>query len=646
MAVNKKDFRVKLSLLFILAAALLYTAARLALLLLNPDFFAPLSGAEIASAFLNGLRFDFAMIALFMGPFIFLLNLPFKSPRWVKCWTGVLLTEWIVMAGFLIGDLIYFPKVNRHIAEEIIQLTNDWGFILSYMVTQTWLPLILLLGLLGAAMWGFSRFTDKHYQARSWPLAKTAGLLLGIIALAVLGIRGHWGGGKSLGVADVYNYTSSAAGSVLTLNGVFTAYQVGRKGTVDVKNPYPQEQALAQAEKQFISPDEKLLDEHYPLMRQRVQEPQPKPYNVLIVLLEGWHPYYIDGLSHNGFKATPVFDQILKEGVSFTNAYAVGQRSIVGFGAVFAGLPWVPGLPSFGYGLELAALSPMPHHFSEAGYYTFFAQTSHRSSYRLCALASYLGAQESYGWEDMPQLLPYKEEAPFGYDYDLMMFAADKIKNRKKPHFMGMLFTGITHEPFTSTLPQFDKYPYDSWEHGFLNTLSFADWSIGELLKRAKEDGWFDDTIFVFVADHNSGGPAEDTLRNRFRIPLVIYAPKILKPRQIEYIVSQTDLIPTLYRLTGLNPVYTAFGRDMLEDVPGRTALVSDGFNVGLVTEKGEVRHGGGKVISSQAYTDDFNVDQAEQHLLALDKAASYLLNNNRWYNPAFDKPDEELNEN
>ena len=646
MTVNKKDFRVKLSLLFILAAALLYTAARLALLLLNPDFFAPLSGAEIASAFLNGLRFDFAMIALFMGPFIFLLNLPFKSPRWVKCWTGVLLTEWIVMAGFLIGDLIYFPKVNRHIAEEIIQLTNDWGFILSYMVTQTWLPLVLLLGLLGAAMWVFSRFTDKHYQARSWPLAKTAGLLLGIIALAVLGIRGHWGGGKSLGVADVYNYTSSAAGSVLTLNGVFTAYQVGRKGTVDVKNPYPQEQALAQAEKQFISSDEKLLDEHYPLMRQRVQEPQPKPYNVLIVLLEGWHPYYIDGLSHNGFKATPVFDQILKEGVSFTNAYAVGQRSIVGFGAVFAGLPWVPGLPSFGYGLELAALSPMPHHFSEAGYYTFFAQTSHRSSYRLCALASYLGAQESYGWEDMPQLLPYKEEAPFGYDYDLMMFAADKIKNRKKPHFMGMLFTGITHEPFTSTLPQFDKYPYDSWEHGFLNTLSFADWSIGELLKRAKEDGWFDDTIFVFVADHNSGGPAEDTLRNRFRIPLVIYAPKILKPRQIEYIVSQTDLIPTLYRLTGLNPVYTAFGRDMLEDVPGRTALVSDGFNVGLVTEKGEVRHGGGKVISSQAYTDDFNVDQAEQHLLALDKAASYLLNNNRWYNPAFDKPDEELNEN
>ncbi len=643
MAVNKKDFRVKLSLLFILAAALLLTAARLALFWLNPDFFAPLSGAEITSAFLNGLRFDFSVIALFMGPVIFLLNCPVKSPRWVKVWTGVWLAQWIVMAGFLIGDLIYFPKVNRHIAEEIIQLTNDWGFILSYMVTQTWLPLILLLSLFAAAVWGFSRFTDKHYQARRWGAGKTAALLLGIVGLCVLGIRGHWGGGKSLGVADVYNYTSSPAGSVLTLNGVFTAYQVGRKGTVDVNNPFPQEQAITLASEQFISPDEEQPDENYPLMRRRVQAGKPeKEYNVLIVLLEGWHPYYVDGLSHNGFGATPVFDQIIRDGVVFTNAYATGQRSIVGFGSVFAGLPWVPGLPSFGYGLELAALSPMPHHFAEAGYYTFFAQTSHRSSYRLCALASYLGAQESYGWEDIPELLPYKEEAPFGYDYDMLMFAAEKIKNRPQPHFMGMLFTGITHEPFTSTLPQFDKYPYDSWEHGFLNTLSFADWSIGELLKRAKEDGWLEDTIFVFVADHTSGGPAEDSLQNRFRIPLVIYAPGLLKPRQIDHIVSQTDLIPTLYRLTGLNPAYTAFGRDMFEDVPGRTALVSDGINVGLVTEKGEIRHGGGKVIASKAYTDDFDADQAEQQLLALDKAASSLLNNNRWYNPAFDTADKE----
>ena len=555
-----------------------------------------------------------------------------------------MVAQWVFMAGFLIGDLIYFPKVNRHIAEEIIQLSNDWGFIFSYMVTQTWLPLLILLGSLGWAVWEICRFTDRHYAPRRWGLGKTAGLLIAIIALCVLGIRGHFGGGKSLGVADVYNYTDSPAGSALILNGVFTAYQVGRKGAVDIVNNYPADQAIAKVQQLFISPDEKLLDPLYPLMRQHTDEKNPIYYNVLIVLLEGWHPYYIDGLSHNQFGATPVFDQIIKDGVNFTNAYAVGQRSIFGFAAVFAGLPWVPGLPMFGYGLELAALSPMPRHFSKMGYYTFFAQTSRRSSYRLCALASYLGAQESYGWEDIPELLPYQEKAPFGYDYDAMMFAADKIKNRKEKNFMGMLFTGITHEPFTATLPQFDKYPYDSWEHGFLNTLSFADWSIGELLKRAKEDGWFDDTVFVFVADHTSGGPADDSLKNHFRIPLVIYAPKILKPRQIDYIVSQTDLIPTVYRLTGLTPAYTAFGRDMFDESSERVALVSEGVNIGLITPKGEIRHGGGKILSSREYAPGFDKKQAEETLLSLDKTAHTLLKDNHWYNPAFDAAEKEVN--
>ena len=639
MAAKKQDFRVKLSVCSVVAFLLLFMAARLALLLLNRDFFSALGGGEIFSAFLNGARFDLSIIALFVGPVVFLLNWPVKSPRWVKIWASVLVVQWIFLAGFLIGDLIYFPKVNRHIAEEIIQLSNDWGFIISYIFTQTWLPLVLLLGLLAFAVWGISRLTDKYYAPRQWGIAKNAGFLLLLIALCVLGIRGHLGGGKSLGVADVYNYTDSPAGSALILNGAFTAYQVGRKGTLDVVNPYPVEQAVKTTQKLFISPDEELPDPAYPLMRRHTDEQDHQHYNILIVLLEGWHPYYVDGLSGNHFGATPVFDQILKDGVTFTNAYAVGQRSIFGFAAVFAGLPWVPGLPMFGYGLELAALSPMPKHFSNMGYYTFFAQTSRRSSYRLCALASYLGAQESYGWEDMPQLLAYQEKAPFGYDYDAMMIAADKIKNRKQKNFMGMLFTGITHEPFTSTLPQFDKYPYDTWEHGFLNTLSFADWSIGELLKRARQDGWFDDTIFVFVADHTSGGPADDSLKNHFRIPMVIYAPNILKPRQIDYIVSQTDLIPTIYRLTGLTPAYTAFGRDMLDetDADKRVALVSEGVNIGLVTPQGEIRHGGGKILSSQAYTPGFDEQQAEETLLALDKTAQTLLTENRWYNPAFD---------
>lgn len=634
---SKKDFRLKFSVGAVLASLALFMLARAALFLLNGAYFSSLSRGEILSGFLNGLRFDYYMVALLTGPVLFFLNLPVKARAWVKTLVCVWAAEFIFMAGFLIADLIYFPKVNRHIAEEILQLSNDWGFIVSYIFTETWLPLAVLLSLFGIFVWQLGRYVNRRYQARVWSWKKETVTGLLILLLIFLGIRGHLGSGKSLGVADAYKYVSSPAGSALVLNGVFTSYQIGRKGAVEVSNKYPQDKALLYAKEQLVSADEAVLDEKFPLMRKRTSSVVSSPkYNVVVVLLEGWHPYYVDALSHNGFGATPVFDEIVKNGVNFSNAYATGQRSIFGFSAVFAGVPLVPGLPMFGYGLELTAFSPMPKHFADKGYYTFFAQTSKRDSYRLCALASYLGAQESYGWEDIPERLEYQEKAPFGYDYDAFMFAADKIKNRKEPNFLAMLFTGITHEPFTSTLPQFDKHPYDSWEHGFLNTLSFADWSIGELINRAKKDGWFDDTVFVFVADHVSGGKKDPSLKNRFRIPLVFYAPKILKPAQIDYVVSQLDIVPTLYRLTGLNPAYTSFGRDLFEKDAPRAALVSEGMNIGLVTEQGAMRHSGGKILSVEKFSPDFDERETENKLLALDKAAYTLLKENRWYNPAY----------
>ena len=368
-------------------------------------------------------------------------------------------------------------------------------------------------------------------------------------------------------------------------------------------------------------------------MRSKEGATDLKNINIVIVLLEGWHPRFIDSLSGGSYGVTPVFDKIVAEGVTFNNAYAAGLRSIFGFAAVLAGVPLVPGLPMFGYGLEMSSLSPMPKNFADAGYYTLFAQTSKRDSYRLCALASFLGMQDSFGWEDIPQLLPYQDKAPFGYDYDALMFAADKIKNRKEKNFFAMVFTGITHEPFARTLPQFNKYEGDDWDSGFKNTLAYADWSIGEFLNKAKEDGWFDNTIFIFLADHTSGAKT-DSLYDKFRIPMVMYAPKILPAVRRNITVSQLDLAPTIYALTGINVPYTAFGRNIFDNSreEERFAFVSEGVNIGLITPKGAVRHSGKQLLGVEPVQEDFDASAAGEKLQALDKAAYTLLKENRWF--------------
>ena len=629
----KRDARLQISLLMPLGMMLVFTLTRLTIWLGNASFFASLTSAEIASAFVHGLQFDFYITALSMGPVVFLLNLPIKSPRWAKSCTAILLLEFIFLTGFLVADYVYFPNVGRHIAEEIIQVSNDVGYVVSYALTQLWWGLLILLIIFVTAFCSLCKYISCRSSKRT--LQQTVSILAIITLLIILGIRGHLGRGKSLGVADVYNYAQTSAGAALTLNGAFTAYQVGRKGTQEFVNGFPLDQAIKITQDILIAPTEKIVEQNYPLMRQRmvaVKEPFAQNPNIFIVLLEGWNSQYIDAIGQQNFKVTPVFDEVVKNGVVFSNAYAAGQRSVFGFAAVLGSIPLVPGLPMFGYGLEMAALSPMPKHFAQAGYYTFFAQTSHRDSYRLCALASYLGMQDSYGWEDIPERLPYKEKAPFGYDYDALQFAADQIVKHNNQPFMGMVFTGITHEPFVSTLPQFDIYPNDTWEHGFLNSLAYADWSIGELLARAKKDGWFDNTIFIFVSDHTSGPRGDGTLRRNFHIPLVVYAPKYYEAQQIDYVVSQLDIVPTLYNMAGLRPVYTAFGRDMLDVSAPHLAMVAEGSNIGLITDNGAIRHAGNKLLTVEPYTDNFAVEKAEETLLALNKAAYTLLKENRWY--------------
>lgn len=115
---------------------------------------------------------------------------------------------------------------------------------------------------------------------------------------------------------------------------------------------------------------------------------------------------------------------------------------------------------------------------------------------------------------------------------------------------------------------------------------------------------------------------------------MVIYAPKILKPRKVEYVVSQLDIIPTLYNLLGLNAPYTSLGRDMLDDTNAqdRVALISEGVNIGLITAKGAIRHTRKELLEVEKLSEDFDEKQAQETLLALDKAAYTLLKTNKWY--------------
>ena len=629
----KKNFNLKVSLAFLLSALALFFAARLTLFFIYGANFNALTFWQIIKAFLNGIRFDYYVIAIFLLPCLFMINLPVKSRLWFKFWAFISSALIFLMAILLAADIIYFREVNRHIMQEIIQIKYEMGFMLNYAITQYWYILIVLILALCAGFWFLNKQINKYWEMPRFSFKKLAKICVIFVILIFLGIRGNLGSGKSLGMSSVYKYAKTPNEAALILNGVFSSYHVLRKKQyAENKNNYPLDEAIKEAQLLFKEGQNKFENADFPLQQFVQDNGKVKDINFVIIMLEGWGKYAIGAYNPEGDTHTPYFDAMAKDGVLFTRAYATGQRSIFGFTSIFAGLPLVSGLPMFGYGLEQTGINRTPAQFADAGFYTLYVQTSHRDSYRMCSLANLLGAQESYGWEDIPQYLKYQGKPQFGYDYDALMFIADKIKTRTKNNFFAMAFTGTTHDPFVKLTDDFEIYKDGSWQAGYKNSMAYADYALGSLIKRAKEDGWFDNTVFIFLSDHIGGRFEHKILSDSFEIPFLIYAPKILKPQVIDYPVSQLDIMPTVYALSSLNAPRTIFGHDVLNQNIPHFALVSMGLNNGIITKDGAILYDGKKIIEQEVFTPDFNQDKTVNLLLALDKVSFTLLKNNRWY--------------
>jgi phosphoglycerol transferase MdoB-like AlkP superfamily enzyme len=222
------------------------------------------------------------------------------------------------------------------------------------------------------------------------------------------------------------------------------------------------------------------------------------------------------------------------------------------------------------------------------------------------------------------------------YDYDMLDFVSKKAgeHHKKGQSFFIYSFTGTTHTPFSPIADEFNKYPLTSVENKYLNSLYYADYSIGHLIDSAKRDGYFDNTIFIFMADHIYGGfalTAEDT-KERFRIPFVVYAPKILKPEQIDYPVSQADLIPSIYHLMGIEESFTAVGTNIFDKNANHFALICDGTNIVFVDGQNYISSNRINVVESSVNKNDEKYEFMNNTLLSLDKSITESIKYNKWY--------------
>jgi phosphoglycerol transferase MdoB-like AlkP superfamily enzyme len=174
-------------------------------------------------------------------------------------------------------------------------------------------------------------------------------------------------------------------------------------------------------------------------------------------------------------------------------------------------------------------------------------------------------------------------------DIDLFIEADKALKEshaRTKKPFMAFIQTSGFHRPYT--VPEknygFEKSNItdsDVINNGFhskeeFNSIKLQDHALGLFIKKAKESGYYDKTIFVIYGDHGlpCSGNCKDSQNIKpglikhhlinHKVPLVFHAKNFIAPAVNNMIASQVDIMPTLASLVGIPYQTQTLGQNIL----------------------------------------------------------------------------------
>jgi phosphoglycerol transferase MdoB-like AlkP superfamily enzyme len=581
------------------------------------------AASEMPTAFMIGFLFDLSVFCYLAIPILFYaVCLPQKlqGSRTDKIGSTILF--------FIFAYILLFSAVGEWLFWEEFQ--TRYNFIaVDYLVYSREVigniresyPLGLILSGMAAVT---SLFTFAYYKYSDSFLPRTVSLprralefatVIGLCFLSFFSMHSSY--------ADISNnrYTNH-----IGRNGIYELFSAFRNNELDYDNFYmtkPVHEIEAFIEQKVGTKE----DDANPLDR-FIENNGDKKYNLVLITVESLGANFLKEFG-NKDNITPNLDALIPNSLFFSNLYATGTRTVYGLSAITLAMPPVPG-NSIVRRPHNENLFSLGHVLESQGYVSKFIYGGY----------GYFDNMNDFfgdnGYEIVDRNVMTKEEINFANiwgvaDDDVYRRALkenDKAHAEGKP-FFDMIMTTSNHRPYT--FPE-GKIDLPSKTSGRRGGVKFTDFAIDEFLKEAKKRPWFDNTIFVIVADHTagSGGKAEVD-PDMYHIPMWVYAPGIVKPGRIDYMASQIDVAPTILGMMGIDYESRFYGKDLMKEKPGR-AFLSNYQALGYLTADGLVVLRPGK--QAQFLTPDASgeyVPQKDVPQALLDETIGYYQSASKW---------------
>lgn len=551
----------------------IYALLRIAFYSFNYDLFPHVTLRSFSNLLYGGLRFDISALIYLNMLFFVLYWVPFQN-KFKSAYRYVINIVFFVFNTIGICancvDIIYYRFILKRTSYDILEsLKNEDNMVSlwSKFVVDYWYITILFVLFTIAFVLVTLKVKPKVTPIKNrWLYAiYSLAMMAIVIGLSIAGIRGGFRHStRPITLSNAAAYTVNPEEAAIVLNTPFSIIRtIGKTGLKKLN---------------YYSSNKELESVYTPIHQPQIDSTKTSPNkkNVVVFIMESFSREFIgcmnkslDNGNYRGY--TPFLDSLAQHSLVFPNAYANGRKSIDAMPSVLASIPSLT-MPYVVSAYSSNPIDGLARVLNNYGYESSFFHGAPNGSMGFDGFAKIAGFDRYFGKNEYNNDEDY--DGIWGiWDDKFFQFYANQIHEMNQPFFVS-LFSLSSHHPFK--VPQQFEGKFPKGNLPVEECIGYSDNALRMFFDNAKQQPWFNNTIFVITADH-SIQPDHNEYKNSinaFAIPIFIYAPGdstiVGTDNQL---AQQIDIMPTILNYLNIETPYLAFGNNLFDNQAKRFVI-------------------------------------------------------------------------
>ena len=521
----------------------------------------------IIKSFIMGVRFDIVISGyILILPTLIFLTLEligFKSKsikQFFFYWIYILFTIAFTVST---ADIPYFNQFYDRFSVGAFEWMESYKIVISMIFQEPKyflfiIPFILLEIVFYILL---KKIFEQENETQKINFFLNTFVSLIFLAIVFLGIRGRIEEKSPIRIGTAY-FSNNSFLNKLGLNPSFTlirSYLDSKDEDNRVVKFMDDKLAIEMAIAREVQPDTLL-------------SAQP---NVVLIIMESMSAAKMKRYGSTE-ELTPFLDSLSHNSIYFENIYTAGKHTFNGIFSTLFSFPALYRQHSMKTNNQYDGISTslLKNGYSTTYFTTHDSQFDNIEGFLRSNNFQNVISQSDYPVSEVKTTLGVPDDFMFRFSIPKI----NELSERENPFFVTFMTTS-DHSPFY--VPEYFQPKAKAIES---QIVQYADWSLQQFIQLASKEAWFNNTIFVFVADHGAAIDAKyDISLNYFHTPLIIYAPELFKANEVhQKIGSQIDVYPTVMGLIKQKYVNNTLGIDLLNE-ERKFTIINDDDKVGIL---------------------------------------------------------------